>query len=686
VVGDRLIAAVPVERAGAEPAFLARIRVRAQRRALWLRQLWASGRTDGDRDLAISHGEVDRVLADPAWLAEVEASFFAEDPLARELDGIVAEADAAAAADPAWSLLRGELGIPSPDADLLSLAVAAELRPELLRTYGYLQDDVAARAPSPALAEVLFDWPAGAALAAGDSLVEWALARRAEPGEDGSTSSGWVADTQLVGWLAGNASAVPMPPGAQLIRSHDLPRTCLYPAALEAMQELVVAAWRHGRPPLELELVGPRGGGRGVLAAQLAAALGAGLVAADASILAGPDAARQATRVVRAARLAGAFVYWRGADAVDPEVWSKVRGRVALQLFGVGEPQHREPAPGTVAASHPLPALRRAARRSLWGELSSLPVPTPVSDFQLTPAEIGAAADIAALSPAAADDACRRQVEARPGELLTPLPCPYEWDDIVLHPHLAAHLREFEQHARLRWEVYEEWGFERLVPLGRGLTALFAGPSGTGKTMAAQVLARSLELDLYRIDLAGVVNKYIGETEKRLKQVFDACERSGAILFFDEADALFGRRTQVKDAHDRYANIEIDYLLQRMERFEGVAMLATNRKEDLDPAFLRRLRFVVDFLRPGPQERLAIWRLALAEQTPSGEPLLGDIDFEALSEHLPLTGAGIKSAALAAAFLARGESRLIEMRDVLAAAKRELAKHGAELRAGELGA
>ena len=129
---------------------------------------------------------------------------------------------------------------------------------------------------------------------------------------------------------------------------------------------------------------------------------------------------------------------------------------------------------------------------------------------------------------------------------------------------------------------------------------MFAGPSGTGKTMAAQVLARSLDMELYRIDLAGVVNKYIGETEKRLKQVFDACERSNVLLFFDEADALFGQRSQVKDAHDRYANIQIDYLLQRMEQFNGIAILATNRKGDLDKAFLRRIRFIVDFMQPGP--------------------------------------------------------------------------------------
>jgi SpoVK/Ycf46/Vps4 family AAA+-type ATPase len=228
--------------------------------------------------------------------------------------------------------------------------------------------------------------------------------------------------------------------------------------------------------------------------------------------------------------------------------------------------------------------------------------------------------------------------------------------------------------------VYEEWGFERLAHLGHGIAALFGGPSGVGKTMAAQVIARSLELDLYRVDLAGVVNKYIGETEKRLRDVFDFCERAGCILFFDEADALFGSRMQVKDAHDRFANIEIDYLLQRIERFDGITILATNRKNDLDTAFLRRLRVVIDFLPPGPAERLALWRRALPERSPGGEQILDALDWSFLAERLTLTGADIKSAALSAAFLARAEGTRIAMRHVLAAAQREMTKRGMVLR------
>src|ERR1019366_1530834 len=195
--------------------------------------------------------------------------------------------------------------------------------------------------------------------------------------------------------------------------------------------------------------------------------------------------------------------------------------------------------------------------------------------------------------------------------------------------------------------------------------------------------ARSLGLKLLRVDLSGVMNKYIGETEKRLKQVFDVCERANVMLFFDEADALFGQRTQVKDAHDRFANIEIDYLLQRMEQFEGIAVLATNRKGDLDKAFVRRLRFILDFFPPGPMERKALWQRALLARSPSGEELLEPMDWDFLSGKLNMTGADIASAALSAAFLARAEGRRIHMSHVLQSSRREMAKHGVVVRPGE---
>jgi SpoVK/Ycf46/Vps4 family AAA+-type ATPase len=334
-----------------------------------------------------------------------------------------------------------------------------------------------------------------------------------------------------------------------------------------------------------------------------------------------------------------------------------------------------------------LPKLSRAMRCALWEHVAPVtPTPRPVTEWTLTPDAIVRAARALPAGDAAVAEACAPVAALGDGgahRLVTPLPLPYTCDDLVLPAAVRRHLDELEAQARLRWSVYEDWGFGRLCPLGRGIVALLAGPSGTGKTMAAQVLARTLGLPLYRIDLAAVVSKYIGETEKNLAQIFDACERAQVVLFFDEADALFGQRTQTRDAHDRYANIEIDYLLQRLEQFDGIGLLATNRKGEIDAAFLRRIRFLIDFTQPGAAERRALWEKALPPRAPDGAPLLNAIDWEHLAQKLTLTGAEIKNAALGAAFLARaeGDGTRIEMRHVLHAARREMSKRGIVLRA-----
>jgi SpoVK/Ycf46/Vps4 family AAA+-type ATPase len=242
------------------------------------------------------------------------------------------------------------------------------------------------------------------------------------------------------------------------------------------------------------------------------------------------------------------------------------------------------------------------------------------------------------------------------------------WDDIVLGEEPARLLRAIAAQVRHRNTVYEQWGFARTMNRGFGISALFAGESGTGKTMAAEVIANDLRLGLYRIDLSAVVSKYIGETEKNLRRLFDAAEHGGAILFFDEADALFGKRSEVKDSHDRYANIEINYLLQRMEAFGGLAILATNMKSLLDPAFMRRLRFVVNFTFPGAAERRLMWQKAFPLEAPTGE-----LDFDRLAR-LNLTGGNIHSIALNAAFLAAQAQTQVTMPVVLAATRMEFRK------------
>ncbi|MFE7037098.1 ATP-binding protein [Streptomyces sp. NPDC057621] len=252
------------------------------------------------------------------------------------------------------------------------------------------------------------------------------------------------------------------------------------------------------------------------------------------------------------------------------------------------------------------------------------------------------------------------------------------WGDLVLHERQTSVLREIVAHVRQRATVHQEWGFAATLRRGLGVTALFAGGSGTGKTLAAEVMAKELGLDLFVIDLSQVVSKYIGETEKNLRRVFDAAERGGALLLFDEADALFGKRSEVKDSHDRYANLEVSYLLMRMEAYRGLAILTTNMKKALDTAFLRRIRFVVDFPFPAEHERAEIWRRVLPPRTP-----VKGIEPELLAQ-LTVAGGSIRNIALSGAFLAAEEGDRLQMRHMLAAARTEYLKLERTLTPGEV--
>ena len=307
---------------------------------------------------------------------------------------------------------------------------------------------------------------------------------------------------------------------------------------------------------------------------------------------------------------------------------------------------------------------------ALDGRLEAL-----VSQFHLNPSTIRAicaAAPVTVSSVEQLDDvlweACRLQARPRLDDLAQRIEPVARWDDLVLPGLQKDVLREIAVHVRQRTRVYEQWGFAAKSNRGLGISALFSGASGTGKTMAAEVLANELRLDLYRIDLSQVVSKYIGETEKNLRRLFDAAETSGAILLFDEADALFGRRSEVKDSHDRYANIEISYLLQRMESYRGLAVLTSNMEDALDTAFLRRIRFIVHFPFPDYDQRVEIWRGIFPAETP-----LAHLHIEKLGR-LNVAGGNIRNIALHAAFLAAEAGEAVGMQHLLHAARAEYAK------------
>jgi AAA+ superfamily predicted ATPase len=263
---------------------------------------------------------------------------------------------------------------------------------------------------------------------------------------------------------------------------------------------------------------------------------------------------------------------------------------------------------------------------------------------------------------------CRKQARPRLDELAQQIEASADWDDLILPEKEKDILKEILIHVQYKSTVYDQWGFADKSKRGLGISALFAGQSGTGKTMAAEVLAHTLKLDVYRIDLSSVVSKYIGETEKNLSKVFDAAEGGGVILLFDEADSLFGKRSDVKDSHDRYANMEVSYLLQRMEAYQGLAILTTNLKDSIDQAFLRRIRFVVQFPFPDHHQRAEIWRRVFPQKTPT----MG-LDYDKLSS-LHVSGGNIRNIAMNAAFLATASQEAVMMKHILQAAKSEYLK------------
>ncbi len=337
----------------------------------------------------------------------------------------------------------------------------------------------------------------------------------------------------------------------------------------------------------------------------------------------------------------------------------------------------------------PLPTL--GEQQTLWHQALSPWVPTAdladvkplvatlTAHFHLTPTAIQAAAQQAQSRWATTSqepedlppllwDSCRHQVRPRLEELAHRVTGRAAWQDLVLPPAQMGILRQTVAHVRQRSRVYHEWGFDHRTGRGLGLSALFAGVSGTGKTTAAEVLAQELHLDLYRIDLSAMVSKYIGETEKNLRRVFDGAEGGGVILLFDEADALFGKRSEVKDARDRYANLEVSYLLQRLETYQGLSILTSNLKNALDPAFLRRLRFVVQFPFPDATQRAEIWQRVFPPATPTE-----GLDM-ARRARLNVAGGNIHNIALGAAFLAAEAGEAVTMAHILEAAKGEYAK------------
>jgi len=672
--------------------------------------------------LCISEQEIDALLAQPIGLprwasalspssrTEVQTAF---DQMAADIDKRKAESTRQGVTLRLEELARLFYLTPF-DVDTLLICLAPELDLRYERLYAYLQDDVTKKRPSVDLVLNLLCPSFEAKLAARERfssesplLKHHLLHLFDDPSHQNPPmlSKYLKVDERVVNYLFGSDE---INTRLQTCASLRVPQTCLDDLFLpsDVKHRLVLLSQKKlvKNDGLIFYFQGPYGVGKQSTAEALCHELGIGLLNIDGDRLLNTEGLsfdRAVQLAKHEAMLQGAALYWSGFDALFADdkraslevLVRELEGRRGL-TFVAGDTTW-EPMNGlynTAFVRIEFPRSTYAERVQLWAtsldgnslaetdvDLSAIANKFRFSGGQIQDAAVTACNLARWRDPenghVTMDDlykACRLQSNRKLVTLAQKITPHYKWDDIVLPSDRLEQLKEICNYVKYRSLVYDEWGFDSKLSMGKGLNALFAGPSGTGKTMAAEIMAAELELDLYKIDLSSVVSKYIGETEKNLARIFAEAETSNAILFFDEADALFGRRSEVRDSHDRYANIEISYLLQKMEEFEGVVILATNLRKNMDDAFVRRMHFTIEFPFPIEDERRRIWEQIWPDDTPQSP----DLDLEFMAGHFEVAGGNIRNIALAAAFLAADDGGTVNMVHLTRATRREFQKMG----------
>lgn len=608
------------------------------------------------------------------------------------VDCAAAAMEAAATIDPPPALvtLSSVLGLTEFEQSLLLLCAAMELDTEITSFCAKIQGE-SQRYPTFALALSLFDHPIWDVVSPERPLRSWRLIEIHQSGAQPLTVSPIKADERIVNYLKGlnylddRLSALLSP--VTLPVAADSPAELLAPSQQQVAETLaeqvdVIPHWYQ--VPL-IQLLGSDRTSKQLVALAVAGQMGMPLYRMRVELL--PTQAAELETLVRlwqremqlypvALYLDGAAIESGNPNSPAVPLRTFLDSTHGLFFLDLREQSGSFDQPTlSFEVAKPLPI----EQRHTWQQILSHTEDAGIlaSQFNLNLVEIQQIARTAQAeldSSETGDDrlwnGCLVRTRPRLDTLAQRLDTKATWDDLVLPEAETSLLRQIAAQVRHRSTVYDEWGFRNRMNRGLGVNTLFAGESGTGKTMAAEVIANELRLNLYRIDLSSVVSKYIGETEKNLRKLFDAAEDGGAILFFDEADALFGKRSEVKDSHDRYANIEINYLLQRIEAYSGLAILATNLKASMDTAFLRRLRFIINFPFPSLGDRQRLWEKVFPPQIPKAP----DLDYAWLAR-MPLTGSSIINIALNAAFAAAtSEERQITMPLVLAAARSEFRK------------
>lgn len=626
----------------------------------------------------------------------------------------------------ALQVVRERFLLSNFETECLVACVAPEMDAKYQKLYGYLNDDASQRYPSVDLLLRLLapgesSLPCRHPLMPSSVLLRSGLLAWTDENASGPLLGRCLkADPALVQFLFRDRKLDPELDSVWLERDFPAESEGLWnqnreaAGAVESNLAAYFAQESAHRERLVISLTGRAGSGRRYAVETSCARLGLGVLALDCSrLMKHPRLEPLLTRAFCYSLLHAAPLLLGNFDAVlqNPDrghefqgILSRLieeRGWVLFVLRDQGDsganwfPRYRHvnvhfPDP-TMESRKTLWILILTGHTSLHGADVEEIAGALAAKFRLTPGQIAIAFRKAAhvVGAAASAEEWRKLLHVNSSQISTPrlgslahkIKPLYRAAQLILPPARMERVRDVIRHVQQKRTVMEQWGFDDLMSRGKGLTVLFSGAPGTGKTMAAEVIANELDMDLYRIDLAGVVSKYIGETEKNLSRIFQEAEHSDAILFFDEADALFGKRSEVKDAHDRYANIEINYLLQQIENFEGVAILATNMRQHLDEAFLRRMQVVVEFPIPSYEDRLRIWRQCV----PPEAPLSDDVDFPFLARQFELAGGYIANITLWSALLASEETAPIGMRHFVVATRREFEKIGRRCMKEEFG-
>ncbi|MGC8874175.1 MAG: AAA family ATPase [Chloroflexia bacterium] len=666
-------------------------------RSAFAQRLLGADPQDPYRGLLLSDEEVDALLkalveqpecpSHPV-LSQMECTAEALDPeIERELQ------------EPSSRLgtLVAHLGLDALEREILVLALLPEVEPRYGRLMAFLQDDVTKARPTPFLALRLLgrrgeEGAVWRSLLPDSRLRAHRLIRLEAPSHEPSApfvQHALIADPRIVQYLLAGPGGEEAPfPFLRRVKPGRPLEEILFPSSLKECLAALLEPLAMGAVSLLL-LEGPAGCGRRTVARALASAMGRPLLELERPQ--GDDASVSAEDAVLAAReacLQGAILLAQEGSGLPLVLWAQLGRSYGVPICLASEALLVAPRlpEGTVrlVLERPDAQLRVALwERFLAGRpCEGVSLYELASRYRLLGGHIRDAAAWAqgraylhrrtAIAPEDLEEAVSVVVMPTLDDLARPVPARHRWEELILPEDARAHLRELAAAIRRRDLVYDAWGFDRQRPMGKGLNALFAGPSGTGKTMAAKIIAGELGLPLFKIDLSAVVSKYVGETEKHLRRLFAEAERANAILFFDEADALFGKRSEVSDAHDRYANIEVAYLLQALEEHAGVCILATNLFGNMDDAFVRRMHFVVHFPFPDEPARRRIWQVIFPAQAPLGN----DVDPGELARRFRVTGGHIRNIALGAAFLAAEDGQVITMGHLLQAARREFQKMG----------